>query len=171
MNAYIRRVHNTGCLLFALLIFFGCNWLLVERIGNCCKPSSDDFTVSSNLSWRPHVHSDITTAVIYSLAHNRIDELKPYFMEHLWNSIDIWMVEHEPVPDGCSLPFDPDLRGPVGGGGRDNFGLRLRYGCPDGSYLLVVELQFIEVDGRSYVDAFDHVCETRSEVQKCWELE
>ena len=171
MNANIRRVPTTVGLLLVLMICFGCNWLMDEFISNCCRPSNSDFTVSSNLSSRQHVHSDITNAVLYSLAHNRIDELKPYFLEHLWHPIDKWMVEHEPVSDECSLPLDPDHRGPMGGGGRDNYRLRLRYNCPDGTYKLVVELHFVEVDGRSYIDAFDRVCETRLEVQKCWDME
>ena len=96
---------------------------------------------------RSNVKSDIATAVLYSLAHNRIDEQKPYLDESLWPFVDKWMLEHEAVSDKCTYPLDPDMRGPIGGGGLNEIWYRLSYECPGVWYELDLRITFHEVIG------------------------
>ena len=120
---------------------------------------------------RSEVTSDIATAVLYSLAHNRIDEQKPYLDESLWPFADRWMLDHEAVSDRCAYPWDLDFRGPYGGGGRDNYWYHLTYDCPGVWYELDLKIIVQEVNGRLFVSEFESICEYYSEEEICWQVE
>lgn len=128
---------------------------------DCFPPSPEENERCRELRReRSAIMWDIANAVMYSLAHNRIDEQKQYLDENLWAFADTWMVTHKAVSEECTFPWDPDIRS-YGVGGSHTVSQTFNYECPEERYSLRLTLHFIDKDGKLIVNSIEGLDEDR----------
>lgn len=106
------------------------------------------------------IMGDIADAIMFSLAHNRINEQKQYLDESLWAFADEWMVTHEAVSEECKFPWDQDIRA-YGVMSSDTVSQIFNYECPEERYSLSLTIRFIEMDGKLIVNSIEDIDEDR----------
>ena len=132
-----------------------------EPIPDDCIPSPEEDERCRQLRRQQSaIMWGIADAIMFSLAHNRIDEQKQYLDESLWAFADEWMVTHKAVSEECKFPWDPDIRS-YGVGGSYTVSQIFNYECPEERYSLSLTLHFVETDGKLIVNSIEDIDEER----------
>jgi hypothetical protein len=114
---------------------------------------------------------DIAQAFAYSLAYNKLDNVKSYVTSDKWAFIDSWSTQHQPISPDCKDPNDVDL-GPVTMSSYDStnhsvfISFFFNQECPNYYYTFSVGGMLVElVDNKWQISEWDEICEDTLEEQ------
>ena len=122
----------------------------------------------------PNNASDTIQAFAYSLAHNKLDEVKSYVSEDKWAFIDTWSTRHQAVSPDCKDLEDSDV-GPFWSSSFDDstqmasITFFLNQECPDSFYMFrISDAKLKRVDSRWQVMDWSEICERATEDEQCY---
>lgn len=98
---------------------------------------------------------DVADAFIFSLADNRIEDLKGFVVEERWDFLEKWPNRNFSSIGDCQFYADPDYGGiSVSGddsGEKTSVGVTHWIDCPDGGKSLSVFVNLIKIDNKWFV--------------------
>jgi len=127
------------------------------------------FTLQANGSEfeaNPHSSRDTVQAFAYSLAYNKLDNIKSYVSHDKWEFIDSWSTRHKPVTPDCKDP-DAVILGPSASYSSDpmnqshlNYNFDFNQECPNYDYTFSVTGVLVDfIDSKWQISEWDKICE------------
>lgn len=116
--------------------------------------------------------ADTTQAFAYSLAYNKLDNVKTYVAEDKWGFIDSWTLNHEAVSTECKdwdHPWEPGMVGVCDPESNIcSVAYWIDYNCPEYSYTFMVDANLEFRNKKWEITSWTDICETKGEVEKCY---
>jgi len=157
-----RRFLRLSCSAFGVLLIVGCIFALYSVI----------YFNKSRFIANQSDEVDTTRAFAYSLAYNKLDNVKTHVSEDKWGFIDSWTLNHEAVSTECKnwdYPWEPDMVGVCDP--ESNFCLVAYWidcTCPEYSYTFMVNANIEFRNKKWEITGWTDICEIKGEVEKCY---
>lgn len=156
-----NRILKIGCSSLSFLMLGLCLWLY-WAYGQMQDVPKYYFTVEDQAH-----DSDVVGAFAFSMAHNRIEDIRVYVVSERWDKLDAWPNIHEALSEECDFGSDPDMQGYMIGGRGASTRVWFYYACPNQRITFSVSLDMIMIDGKWYVNNWRDICQEGIRKQ-CW---
>lgn len=140
-----RKVAITLSICAVLIILGTCSWAFYTfEYGYPLNLTEDDFIVND-----PNNKYEIAQTLIYSIAFDRPEGIKPFIDPYQWDKLDQTIQRQEQANENCRHPFDPVLG--IGGSSADEEWVSIHLECDNRIYHFSLVVEFELNDNGQFV--------------------